>query len=252
MTLIEVRGLSYRYRGDASWGLRDLSFGVAAGSALGIVGESGSGKSTLVRLLCGLQQPQEGEVEIAGRSIADWLANSPKEFRRMNQFVFQDPASSFDPRLRLRTSLCEPTRALAGHAPPAARLATWLEEVGLAPEMLARYPHQLSGGQLQRMALARALSVAPRILYADEPTSGLDVSVQAQVLNLLTDLRSSRRLTLVLVSHDLAVVSRMCDTIMVLNEGRLEDAGPTWEVLSNPTAPYTRRLVEAAAKVSLS
>ncbi len=252
MTLVDVRNLSFTYGKGSPWGLSDLSFSIEAGAALGIVGESGSGKSTLVRLLCGLQRLQGGDVFFDGTRLQDWFSQRPRAFRSKNQFVFQDPANSFDPRMRLRTSLAEPSKALTGRAPSSDELIRWLDEVGLASDLLPRYPHQLSGGQLQRVALARALSVSPEILYADESTSGLDVSVRAQVLNLLSDLRKTRQLTLVLVSHDLAVVSQVCDTIIVLNEGRLEEAGPTWKVLSDPQAPYTRRLVAAAKAVSVS
>jgi peptide/nickel transport system ATP-binding protein len=255
MTLVDVRDLSFSYGRGAPGSpgeLDDLTFAIAAGAALGIVGESGSGKSTLIRLLCGLQRLQGGEVFFAGTRLQDWLSQRPRAFRSKNQFVFQDPANSFDPRMRVGMSLAEPSKALTGRKPSSDALIQWLDEVGLAPDLLPRYPHQLSGGQLQRVALARALSVSPEILYADECTSGLDVSVQAQVLNLLGDLRKTRQLTLVLVSHDLAVVSRVCDTVIVLNEGRLEEAGPTWKVLSDPQAPYTRRLVAAAKAVSVS
>jgi ABC-type dipeptide/oligopeptide/nickel transport system ATPase subunit len=250
--MLEVRDLAYSYGGRSGWELADVSFAIPAGTSVGIVGESGSGKSTVVRILCGLQELQRGDVRFAGEPLQDWLSQRAREFRRRNQFVFQDPASSFDPRMRLGSSLAEPVKALERRSPSTDELAAWIEEVGLPPEMLRRYPHQLSGGQLQRMAIARALSVSPDILYADEPTSALDVSVQAQVLNVLMELRRSRNLTLVLVSHDLAIVSHVCDSVIVMRNGRVEETGPAASVLGDPGTPYTQELVDAAMTASLT
>jgi ABC-type dipeptide/oligopeptide/nickel transport system ATPase subunit len=250
--MLEIRDLAYSYGGRSEWELADVSFAIRSGSSVGIVGESGSGKSTLVRILCGLQDLQRGDVRFAGEPLQDWLSTRAREFRTRNQFVFQDPASSFDPRMRLGTSLAEPVKSLERRSPSADEMAAWIEEVGLPLEMLRRYPHQLSGGQLQRMAIARALSVSPDVLYADEPTSALDVSVQAQVLNVLMELRRSRNLTLVLVSHDLAIVGHICEWVVVMRNGRVEEAGPTARVLSEPQTQYTQELVEAAAVASLT
>lgn len=260
--LIEVSGLHFRYgnagrrsgrsKEEESWTLADVDMTLAAGATIGIVGESGSGKSTLVRLLCGLLTPNTGELAFAGRPVSDWLADDRLEFHRRNQIVFQSPASSLDPRLRVQTSLSEPMRALERRKPTAAELDTWLGEVGLSDEVLRRYPHQLSGGQLQRIAIARALSVRPDVLYADEPTSALDVSVQAQVLNLLMDLRRRHGLTLVMVSHDLAVVARLCENVVVVKDGRVVEAGRTASVLRAPTTAYTQMLVTAAEATSLA
>ena len=220
--LVEVHDLWFRYGRD--WMLHELNFSIDDMSALGIVGESGSGKSTLVRILCGLLPCGAGSVTYDGCEIRDRIRSAPKRFHRNNQIVFQSPASSFDPRMRVSQSLAEPVKALERRQVPQKDLEQWLSVVGLDPETLWRYPHQLSGGQLQRVALARALSVRPRILYADEPTSALDVSVQAQVLNLLMDLRYRLGLTLVMVSHDLAVVSRICERIIVMREGRIVES----------------------------
>ncbi|WP_420438201.1 ABC transporter ATP-binding protein [Candidatus Poriferisodalis sp.] len=256
--LIEIDDLFFDYhartpRRDASdeWTLRDIAFTMAAGSTVGIVGESGSGKSTLVRLLCGLLVPSQGQITFDGQSVKDWLSQDRREFHRRNQIVFQSPASSLDPRLRVRTSLSEPTKALEQRKPGSDELGAWLTDVGLSNEILSRYPHQLSGGQLQRIAVARALSVQPDVLYADEPTSALDVSVQAQVLNLLMGLKQRHGLTLVLVSHDLAVVARVCEQVIVLKDGQVVEAGSTAEVMSDPKTDYTRTLVEASRATSL-
>jgi ABC-type dipeptide/oligopeptide/nickel transport system ATPase subunit len=256
MPLVEVRRLHFRYPGtrrlgEQPWTLKDLNLDIEKGSALGIVGESGSGKSTLVRILCGLMVYQQGEVRFNGRDMRDWLHSSPREIRFHNQIVFQNPRRSLDPRMSIRRSLSEPVRAIERRIPVDAEIVGWLERVGLNDEVLPRYPHQLSGGQLQRIGVARALSVNPDVLYADEPTSALDVSVQAQVLNLLMDIRAQLGLTLVMVSHDLAVISRTCEKIIVMKDGMIIEAGSMKDILSRSSDPYTTSLVQSARLVSL-
>lgn len=250
--LVDADGLSFRYghptRADLV--LRDVDLSIEPGTALGIVGGSGSGKSTLIRVLCGLLPATEGAVTFEGRRVNDWLDTEPTAFRRANQLVFQSPASSFDPRMRIRRSLGEPVRSMESRTPTDAELTGWLDRVGLGEEVLSRYPHQLSGGQLQRIAIARALSLAPRVLYADEPTSALDVSVQAQVLNLLMELREPG-FTLVLVSHDLGVVAHVCERLIVMEGGRVVESGDAAEVLGNPSSERARALVAAAEAVAL-
>jgi ABC-type glutathione transport system ATPase component len=228
-----------------------LHLSIEAGSSVGVVGESGSGKSTLVRILCGLLVHQKGEVVFDGRELKDWLGKSPRELRRRNQIVFQSPRRSLDPRMSIRRSLGQPVRAIERRVPTDEEMVGWLQRVGLTDEVLPRFPHQLSGGQLQRVGVARALSVGPEVLYADEPTSALDVSVQAQVLNLLMRLRAELGLTLVMVSHDLAVISRICEEVIVMKDGRIVESGPMTEVLSHPSDPYTAALVQSARSVSL-
>ena len=256
--IVEARGLNFRYgRPPAidrseTWTLSGVSLDIAADSTLGVVGESGSGKSTLVRVLCGLLHHQEGEVSFDGRDINDWIKKSPQDLRRRNQIVFQSPRRSLDPRMSIRRALGQPVRALERRTPSEDELADWLSRVGLGVEILPRFPHQLSGGQLQRVGIARALSVGPAVLYADEPVSALDVSVQGQVLNLLMDVRSQLGLTLVMVSHDLGVVSRLCENVIVLKNGVIVEAGRTSNVLANPQDPYTVSLVTAARTVSLT
>jgi peptide/nickel transport system ATP-binding protein len=256
MSIVEVRGLYFRYpgshrRGENSWTLKDLNIEIEEGSSVGIVGESGSGKSTLVRILCGIMIHQQGEVKFDGREMKDWLDSTSREIRRRNQIVFQSPRRSLDPRMTIRRSLSEPARAIERRKPSDAEIIGWLERVGLNADILPRYPHQLSGGQLQRVGVARALSVNPDVLYADEPTSALDVSVQAQVLNLLMDIRAQLGLTLVMISHDLAVISRTCEHIIVMKEGRIVEAGLMTDILSRSSDPYTTALVESARTVSL-
>lgn len=250
--IVETHGLCYRYRGAQALALRDVDLRIRQGSTLGIVGESGSGKTTLIRVLCGLLTAAPGSVSYEQRDITDWLQRDGRDFRKQNQLVFQSPASSFDPRMRIATSLAEPVKAIERRSPGRPELADRLESVGLGAQVLDRYPHQLSGGQLQRVAIARTLLVGPRVLYADEPTSALDVSVQAQVLNLLMELRQTLGLTLVVVSHDLALVSRVCDEVVVMLNGAVVETGHTAEVLRHPTTPYTVRLLNAAALLSLA
>jgi len=257
MALVDVDDVYFHYpraaigEGDEGWTLCGISLAVNAGSTLGIVGESGSGKSTLVRVLCGLLRHQRGTVHFDGRDIGEFRGKGSNELRRKNQIVFQNPRRSLDPRMTIRRSLSEPMRALQSRKPDDDELAVSLEKVGLGREVLPRFPHQLSGGQLQRVGIARSLSVDPTVLYADEPVSALDVSVQAQVLNLLMDLRDELGLTLVMVSHDLGVVSRMCEEIIVMRHGRIVESGRTDAVLTRPESAYTAALLAAARVTSL-
>lgn len=251
MPLVTAENLRFRYTSQSPWTLYDISLTIEEGQSVGIVGESGSGKSTLIRLLSGLLTPQEGQVVAGGKDFSEWSKLAPRELRRFSQLVFQSPRRSFDPRMRLGRALSEPTRAIEGRRPGREELESWMARVGLDPELLDRYPHQLSGGQLQRISLARAISVGPRVLYADEPTSSLDVSVQAQVLNVLMDLRAELGITLVTVTHDLAVVGRMCEKIIVISHGQIVEEGSAVDVLTNPQHEYTIGLVEAAKSVSL-
>lgn len=233
------------------WTLHDISLAIQLKSTVGIVGESGSGKSTLIRVMCGLLHHQQGTVRFNGKDMSEYQGDGANELRRQNQIIFQNPRRSLDPRMTIRRSLTEPIRALQGRSPDDEELTASIKRVGLGPEVLSRFPHQLSGGQLQRVGIARSLSVNPTILYADEPVSALDVSVQAQVLNLLMDLRDQMGLTLVMVSHDLGVVSRMCEEIIVMRHGRIVEAGRTAAVLSRPESDYTAALLKAARAASL-
>lgn len=257
MALVQVDDMYFHYpraklrTGEDAWTLHGLSLTIDSGSTVGIVGESGSGKSTLIRVMCGLLHHQRGSVTFDGQNIREFHGDGVNELRRRNQIVFQNPRRSLDPRMTIRRSLTEPARALQGRTPDDSELATSLARVGLGSEVLTRFPHQLSGGQLQRVGIARSLSIDPTILYADEPVSALDVSVQAQVLNLLMDLRDQLGLTLVMVSHDLGVVSRMCEEIIVMRHGRIVEAGRTDQVLTNPQSPYTTALLAAARAASL-
>ncbi|TVT44166.1 ABC transporter ATP-binding protein [Amycolatopsis rhizosphaerae] len=239
MALIELRDVHRRYR--RAHALRGVSLDIDAGQRFGIVGESGSGKSTMVRLLAGLDQPSAGEIRFDGQRI-DTLPERRLGFLRSRlQVVFQDPMGSLDPRMRVRDIICEPL----GHT-DRARVAELLAAVGLPEDSGDRYPHQFSGGQRQRISIARALAPRPRVLVADEPVSALDVSVRKQILDLLADLVARFELTLVFVSHDLAVVRRVCDTVAVMRRGEIVERGPVEEIYLAPRHPYTRELMSAA------
>lgn len=256
MPIIDVRNFYFSYaprtaRETGMWTLRDLNFSLEAGGFLGIVGESGSGKSTLIRNLCGLLPVTDGDVQVAGRNVATLSHSEMLDLRRKIQLIYQNPKRSFDPRMKIGTSVSQPIRSLEKRLPTNEELASLLARVGLQADHLDRFPHELSGGQLQRVAIARALSVKPSILLADEPTSALDVSVQAQSLKLIAELREELNLTMVLVSHDLAVVGRITDSVIVLKDGVIVEAGSTASVLLNPQHDYTKTLAAAAAAVSL-
>lgn len=249
--LIEAESLNFRYKANGPWIIDNVSLSVGENESIGIVGESGSGKSTLIRILNGLLPASQGIVRIDGKGIQEQKTEGRGSVERFGQMVFQSPRGSFDPRMRLSRSISEPVRALEKRVPEENEVAEVIERVGLSRGLLDRYPHQLSGGQLQRVSLARALLVSPKVLYADEPTSALDVSVQAQVLDLLVKLREDFGLTLVMVSHDLAVVAQMCDRILVMRHGKLVEEGPVDRILFAPNSEYTANLLEAARSVSL-
>ncbi len=224
--------------------LDDADIDVFEGSAVGIIGESGSGKSTLVRLLLGLDAPTSGSVTVAGRAVdARASARSLHWLRRETGIVFQDPYASLDPRMSVGRIVGEPLWALGIPGDRRARVREVLQSVGLEAAMADRYPHEFSGGQRQRIALARAIVHRPRILVGDEPLSALDVTVRAQILEVLRELRTTENLTLVMVSHDIGVVQNLCDEVVVMKDGRIVEEGPTEKVLLAPQVAYTRRLL---------
>ncbi len=223
--------------------VRDLSFTVQEGESYGIVGESGSGKSTVLRVLAGLNRDWSGTVTILGEAQGP---RRDKAFHRAVQMVFQDPYGSLHPKKTVDDTLAEPL-AIHGIGDREPRIARALKDVGLPMAFRYRYPHQLSGGQRQRVAIARALILEPGILLLDEPTSALDVSIQAEVLNLLQALRSERRLTYILVSHDLAVVGHMCDRLMVMQLGQsVEEIQAATLSARTPVTEYAKELLTAS------
>ena len=224
--------------------LRGVSFSVRRGKSLGVVGESGSGKSTLARLVMALEPPTTGRVLLLGRDLHALSPTDLTHARRDFQMVFQDPYGSLDPRQRVGRIVAEPLREGTAHE-RRERVARSLDAVGLRAADAAKYPHEFSGGQRQRIAIARALITRPQLIVADEPVSALDVSVQAQVLNLLMDLRDQFGVTYLLISHDLAVVDHVCDEVAVMYAGRIVEQGAP-EVLFHAAAhPYTRALLRA-------
>jgi len=227
-----------------------VSFEVAPGESFGIVGESGSGKSTVLRAICGLAPRSGGQVALTGHGALP--APGSKAFRRQVQMVFQDPYASLHPRQTVDRILAEPL-AIHGIADAQARIAQALDEVGLGQGFRFRYPHQLSGGQRQRIAVARALILQPQVLLLDEPTSALDASVQAEVLNLLESLRARHGLSFVMVSHDLAVVTHLCQRLMVMRRGQVVEQVSAADLAARRVqADYTRELMVASAGFSRS
>jgi len=229
----------------------DVTISLAPGEAVGLVGESGSGKTTVGRLLLGLLAPTQGRVMFDGTDLARADRASMRSLRRRMQIVFQDPSSSLDPRRRVGAQIGDglAIHRLASRAQRTERVHALLQEVGLGPEHAERYPHEFSGGQRQRVGVARALATGPDFLVADEPVSALDVSVQAQVLALLADLRVRRHLTLLFISHDLPVVRHLCNRVVVMYLGRVMEQGPTAEVFAQPRHPYTRALLSATPRL---
>jgi len=219
---------------------------VDSGEVHGLVGESGCGKSTLGRLVLGLLKPDSGSVSFMGRDIAELEREDEGALRSGMQIVFQNPFSSLNPRLSIGSTLREVLRVRSPGGDIARRVGEALDEVGLPRDALRRYPRELSGGQLQRVGIARALLVRPRLLVADEILSSLDLSVQAQILNLLAGLRESRGLSMLLISHDLRVVEHVSDRVSVMYLGRLVETGPTEPLFSRPSHPYTKALMAAA------
>ncbi|WP_052731838.1 ATP-binding cassette domain-containing protein [Devosia geojensis] len=229
--------------------LDGIDFDVCAGEAVGLVGESGAGKTTLTRILTGMERPQRGQVEFDGQDL--WAAGAAERtrFRRSVQMVLQNPRSSLDPRMRIGTALLEPLRSLRIEGNHTRRIHEVLDQVGLDRSALGRFPHEFSGGQLQRIAIARALMPNPRVLVADEPVSALDVSIQAQVLNLLKDLVQDLQLGLVFIAHDLSVVAYTTSRVSVIAAGRIVEVGRPVELFTRPAAPATRNLVDAVLTV---
>ena len=262
--LLEVSGLQVHFPERAGFfsapkgvvkAVDGISFTVPRGSTLGLVGESGCGKTTTGRAILNLVAPTGGSVQFDGQEIAGFDAAAMLPLRKRMQIIFQDPYSSLNPRLTIEQALTEPM-AVHGigqhHAERRDRAAALLDEVGLDARFLRRYPHEFSGGQRQRICVARALSLEPEFIVCDEAVSAMDVSVQAQVLNLLKELQLRRNLTYIFISHDLSVVKFMADTMAVMEGGRIIEQGRAEEIYANPSEAYTRRLIDAIPRDSVS
>lgn len=257
MRMLSAKDISVSFRrrdGSVLEALAGVSLEVGDHEAVGLVGESGSGKTTFARVLCGLQKPGGGSVTLDGRdvtalSVRERLAVSGG--RSSLQMIFQDAVGALNPRMRVRDALAEVLRV---HGICRAReadgeVARLLGLVGVPQSLAGRFPRELSGGQCQRVCIARALALRPGLLIGDEPVSALDVSVQARILRLLGDLREKSGLSMLLITHDLAVVSAVCDRVCVLEKGRLVEQGAPAEVFASPRHPYTRRLLAAVPRV---
>ncbi|MDE2016431.1 MAG: dipeptide ABC transporter ATP-binding protein [Hyphomicrobiales bacterium] len=256
---LEASGLTRRVRAKrGAFGrtatvhaLEDVSFALDAGRTLAVVGESGSGKSTLARIVALVDAPTEGALDIAGGRIDFADAAALRRRRAGVQMVFQNPYGSLNPRLTIARALAEPldVAGVGDSASRRAAAADMMAKVGLSPEHAGRHPHMFSGGQRQRIAIARALMLRPKLLVLDEPVSALDVSIRAQILNLLADLRREFGLAYLFVSHDLSVVRHVADDVLVLYLGRIAEIGPREAIFGRPMHPYTRALLSATPRV---
>lgn len=232
----------------------DVSFTIRKGETFALVGESGSGKSTLARLLMGLETPTSGQISLDGTLLDADTAETRRLRLDTLQMVFQDPQSALNPRRSVEELVTQVMESRMTRLPPEERrqrAKDLLNETGLSPELIDRYPSQLSGGQKQRVNIARALCVTPRLLIADEIVSGLDVSVQAQILNLLLDLKAQREIGLVFISHDLSVVRYLCASMIVMRHGKVVEQGPTEQIFADPQHAYTKALFAAAPPADL-
>ena len=251
--LLSVENLS-KYYVDASGrnvlAVNDVSFDLAQGEVLGVVGESGCGKTTLGRMLIRVLEPTGGRIMIEGCDFASLRGSALKVARRNLQMVFQDPFGSLNPRHTVGHILAEPLIVHgADRTTIRTRVAELLATVGLPATSLARYPHEFSGGQRQRIAIARALALQPKLIIADEPVSALDVSIQSQIINLITDLRQQFGLSMIFISHDLSVVRHVSNRIAVMKAGTIVEMGPTESVFAHPQHAYTQALLAAIPKV---
>jgi oligopeptide/dipeptide ABC transporter ATP-binding protein len=240
------RGLFGRTVGNVR-AVEEVSLEIVPGEVLGVVGESGSGKSTLGRMILRLLEPTDGRILFDGADITHLAAARLRPLRRQVQMIFQDPFSSLNPRMKIKAAIGEAVRlhGIAKGAEVAERVAEALQSVGLSSETMRRYPRAFSGGQRQRLAIARALAIRPRFLIADEPVSALDVSIQAEIINLLQRLRVELRLTMMFISHDLAVVELVSDRVLVLYLGRVMEVAPAGALFTSPAHPYTRALIDS-------
>lgn len=254
--LLQVRGLSKSFvRTRALFGssgtivaLQDVGLEVFHGKALAVIGESGSGKSTLAQCIVRLENPDDGEILFEGSNVLQLRAEELRQFQREAQMIFQDPASSLDPRFTAAEIVTEPLviQGLLPRKERRERAVELLIQVGLSPQMLGRFPEEFSGGQRQRLALARALSLGPRLLILDEALSALDLSIQASIVELLVSLQQERGLTYLFITHDLSLAASIADEIVVMQAGRIVERGKTSNILRSPAHEHTRALLEAS------
>ncbi len=252
--ILELRGLTKRFkirRGEYLHAVAGVSLGIRKNEIVGLVGESGCGKSTLGRTIVGLYEKSSGEVIFQGKRLPQkYSAAEFREYSREIQMIFQDPSSSLNPRMTIREIVAEGPliHGLWKKDEVSAKVGAWLERVGLSRDVMSRYPHEFSGGQRQRIGIARALALEPKVVVCDEPISALDVSVQAQVVNLLQDLKNEFGLTLLFIAHDLSMVRYISDRMAVMYLGNLVELGAADEVFYRPLHPYTQTLIAANPK----
>lgn len=225
--------------------LVEVSVAIRPGEIVCMVGESGSGKTTFGRALLGLIKPSAGTILLDGTALPDFSTRSFRTVRRQASLLFQDPLSSFNPRQRIGSMIAEPRRIAGSGSTRMEDIAALARTTGLGEQFLSRFPHALSGGQARRAAVARALSVVPRLIVADEPTAGLDVSVQGGVLNLFLDIRQQQNTAFLLITHNLSIARHIADRIIILYLGRVVESGPMAEIFGNPRHPYTRALIDS-------
>ncbi|MBJ6986884.1 MULTISPECIES: ATP-binding cassette domain-containing protein [unclassified Devosia] len=247
MSLVSIDNVSFAYTSERQI-LAGVSTEIAPGATVGLVGESGSGKTTLLRLLLGLTKPQGGTIRFDGQVLDPSNRAFMRDYRRQAQVVFQDPYSSLDPRQKVFSIIAEPLKSLRIAGDHKAMVMAALEAVGLEADSANRYPHQFSGGQRQRTAIARAIVAKPKLLLADEAVSALDLTTKVRVVELLRTL--SRDMALLFVSHDIAVVAALCEHIIILEKGVIVEQGKTAEVLANPQHAYTQRLLASVPRLS--
>jgi peptide/nickel transport system ATP-binding protein len=247
--ILSVRNLSKTF--GKTTAVTDISFELQRGKTLGIVGESGCGKTTTARMIMGLIPASSGDILLEGRSQQDWLKQDTNGYRRKIQYVFQDPIMSLNPRKTVAQLIELPLRNMSAmsKAQRAERVRELMDLVSLRAEFIDRYPHEFSGGQCQRIGIARALATEPDILLLDEPVSALDVSVQAQILNLLRELQQRLGLSYIFISHDLAVVEALCSQVLVMLDGEVVEQGERKDMFNSPQHAYTKKLLGSVPKL---
>ena len=246
MSLLNLQDVSFGYTASKAI-LEGVDLAIQPGDSIGLVGESGSGKSTLLRLMLGLYRPSGGTITFDGAPLDPRNDRFMRNYRRQVQIVFQDPYSSLDPRQSVFSIIAEPLRSLRIAGDHRKLVADAIVSVGLDPNIVSRYAHEFSGGQRQRIAIARAIVPGPRLLLADEAVSALDLSTRIRIVDLFKQL--SAEMTLVFVSHDIGVVAALCSKIVILEQGRIVEAGPTAQILANPQHPYTQLLLQSVPRM---